>query len=118
MSLLTKHAALAAALSTVDGVTGYQRMPSAPKVGDAWVLMGRGDRGDNAADAFTVAWRARLCVPTNDEVAALELFSGLWEPLYYALGAAGAQVDAFVPVVIPTKAGDIWAYELVCRTGD
>jgi hypothetical protein len=117
MSLVAKAAALAAALSTVEGVTGHPNgMPAAPRVGDAWVQMGRGERA--TGDAFTVAWRVRLCVPTGDEQGALTMFDGLWEDLFYALVGAGTEPDAFAPVVVVTKAGDVWAYEIVCRTGD
>lgn len=115
MSLLEKANELRAALSTVDGVTGYDRMPSAPKPGDAWVGMGRSERA--RGDAFTVAWRVRVHVPAGDERAALEFFDPLWAPLFYALAEA-AEVDGFAPVVIGTKAGDLWAYEIICRTGD
>lgn len=115
MTFLEVRSALKAALSTVDGVTGYGSMPGAPKVGDAWVLMGRAERA--RGDAFTVAWRTRVCVPMDEEKA-LELFEGWWPPLFYALGRVGAEVDAFLPVIVPTKVGDIWAYEIICRTGE
>jgi hypothetical protein len=117
VSLLSAAQALAAAVGAVDGVTGHPAgMPAAPRPGDAWVIMGRGDRAQGSA--FTVAWRVRLCVPANDEQAALTMFDGLWPLLYFALLEAGAEPDTFAPVVIVTRAGDVWAYEIVCRTGD
>lgn len=116
MSFLATAAALAAALSTVDGCTGYTRMPTATRVGDGWPLMGRGERA--AGDAFTVAWRVRVAVPGNDELAALEWFDDRWDALFYALTAAGANVDGWAPYVVVTKQGDVWVYEIICRTGE
>jgi len=116
MSFVAIAGELAAALSTVDGLTGHPKMPAAPRVGDAWCVMGRGNRA--VGDAFDVAWRVRVCVPTGDDAKALELFDTWWSDAFAALTGAGAEVDAFAPIVMATKNGDIWAYEIVCRTGE
>lgn len=116
MSLVAQRDALTAALSTVDGVQGFRVMPAAPRAGDGWPVMGRGERA--AGSAFTVAWRVRVCVPGNDELAALEAFDAMWPSLFFALLEAGAEPDAFAPVIISTKQGDFWAYEIICRTGE
>lgn len=116
MSFVEQRDALVTALSTVDGVAGHPVMPAATRVGDAWPMLGRADRATGTA--FTVAWRVRLCVPANDETGALTFFDGVWGALFRALLSAGAEPDAVAPVVIPTKQGDIWAYEIICRTGE
>jgi hypothetical protein len=55
---------MAAALSTVDGVTCYPIRPRAPKQGDAWLK--RGTSQHVAPGAWETAWQVVLLAPTDE----------------------------------------------------
>lgn len=112
MSLRGTREALAAALDTVAGVTGHVSRPAAYAEGDAWPLLGPGDR--DAGTAFTITWLVRVFVP-QDEVAAADWWDSHWDSLFYALQSAG-HVDRFAPVAVPSTGGDLLMYEISLRT--
>lgn len=59
---------LADALSTVDGVRGFAKKPSAYKSGDGWPLWSGAERWEGSG-MFVSTWRVFVALPT-DEVAA------------------------------------------------
>ena len=108
MSLIGKRAEFAAALSAVAGCRGYEKRPAAPNIGDAWPVMGPGDRASGTA--FTVTWGIRVVVP-DDEYAAAEWWDAHWPPLFYALEPV-CSVQRFEPVVLAAQGGDISAVQI------
>jgi hypothetical protein len=101
VSLTETRQALATALSTVDGVTGYTRPPSALRPGDAWPRFSGMER-DAASGEFMVTWRV-LILLAMDEAAALDSIADLIPGLYAALQPL-AYVQSFTPVVYRTAA--------------
>lgn len=93
------RAALAAAMSTVDGVTGYARraLVPAPKPGDGWVLW-QGMRRDAGA-AFVNAWAVVIAL-SGDEVQADAWIEAHVDDLYDALEPV-MFIDSFEPAVTP-----------------
>lgn len=112
MSLVGDRAAIAAALSTVDGVTGYRSRPTVFTPGDAWPLLGPLDRADGYS--FTATWRVFLVLP-NDEVKASEWLDAHVDALVEALLPVG-YVDQIVPVSLTTEAGDQFAVQITMRS--
>lgn len=55
---------VAAALSTVDGVRGYERAPASRKIGDAWAKWGGQVR--IAPGVFEFAWQILIRMPDDD----------------------------------------------------
>lgn len=115
MSLTGQRGTIARYLSTVDGVTGHEFRPEIPNDGDAWPVLGPGDR--DAGTAFMVTWGVRVFVP-QDEQAASMWWDAHWPALFYALETYVGTVDRFVPVLIQTQAGDQLAFEITIRTGE
>lgn len=68
MSLTGKRAAFKAALDTVPGVKGYESRPSTAKPGDAWPLLGPGER-DEAAGLFAWSWTVGILLPQDRDAA-------------------------------------------------
>jgi len=114
MSLRSTREAFSAALDRVTGVTGHVSRPSVYAEGDAWPLLGPGDR--NSGDAFMITWAVRVFVP-QDEVSAADWWDQHWDELYYALQSVGF-VDRFAPVAVPANGGDLLMYEITVRTGE
>ncbi len=99
MSTDVTRAALAAAMSTVDGVTGYERrgLVKSPRPGDGWVMWRGGQRADGWE--FTNTW-AVVIVLAGDEVQAdtwiethIDALTDALEPVMF--------VEAFQPAVLP-----------------
>ena len=114
MTLRSTREQFAAALDTVAGVTGHVSRPSVYAEGDAWPLLGPGDR--DAGDAFMITWAVRVFVP-QDEVAAADWWDQHWDEIYYALKPFGF-VDRFAPVAVQASGGDLLMYEITVRTGE
>ena len=99
MSTGDTRAALAAALSTVDGVTGYARraLVPAPAPGDGWVQW----RGNLRADgwAFTQTWAVVIAL-AGDEVQADEWIEAHTDDLMDALEPV-MFVESFQPAALP-----------------
>ena len=112
MSLTGDRAAIAAALSTVDGVTGYAYRPTTPLQGDGWPLLGALDRADGTA--FYASWRVWVLMP-QDERAAADWLDSHHEGLVDALEASVGFVDRIEPVVLSTIAGDQFALQITMR---
>lgn len=110
--MITNRASIAAALSTVEGVTGYVEKPPATKVGDAWPQIDQLTRGPG--NAFETTWR--IAVVTGADVGtATDRFDSLIPEVTQALQAV-AYVDLARPVKIPTEAGDLYGAEIIARS--
>jgi hypothetical protein len=109
------RAATAAALSTVEGVNGFERRPATARAGSAWSTFGGGARA--AGTAFMTTWNVFVVVP-QDEDAAVEWFDARWEALFFALEDVG-YVASVVPVLLPVpNAGELKAYQIVMNIGE
>lgn len=111
MSLAGKRFEIAAALSTVTGVTGHASRPAAAMPGDAWPLLGPMARG--MGSAFEVTWLVRVLLP-QDEIAAMEWLDAHWAGLFFALSPIGF-VDSAIPVSLPVAGGEQFAFEITLR---
>jgi hypothetical protein len=105
MSLEGQRAAIAAALSTVDDVTGHQYRPRTLPPGTAWPLLGGLDEGP--ARDFLATWRIVVVLPA-DEIAASKWFDGHHEDVAAALANFG-RVTRIEPGLVQTDAGDMEA---------
>lgn len=115
MSLIGVRGTIAQALSTVPDVTGHEYRPTVPDTGDAWPVLGPGDRG--AGTSFMVTWAVRVFMP-QDEQSASMWWDAHWPALFEALERYAGTVDRFAPVLIQTQAGDQLAFEIAIRTGE
>jgi hypothetical protein len=102
------RAAIAAALSTVDGVTGCAERPAVPEPGQAWPVLVGVDRGPG--DAWAATWRL-LLVLDGDEYVAVGQLEALLSTLAEAL-AEVLYVDHAEPVTIETPAGILLGIEV------
>lgn len=112
MSNADTRTAIAAALTGVDGITGYARRPRAPKTGDAWPLW-RGSQRDGGV-AFVETWAVVIAL-AGDEQAAEEFADARGEELEDALHPV-LFVDTYAPAVVGTDAGDSNALMITGRT--
>lgn len=80
---MTTRSDLAAALSTVDGITGYEWSPAANKSGDAWPQLASLDRGD--IPGFEQSWLVHVRVPGSNGREAAEWAEANAETLVAAL---------------------------------
>lgn len=104
--------ALAAALSTVDGVTGYERRPASPKPGDGWVLW-RGAVRDGGY-AFQETWVCVIQLP-GDEVKADQWIEAHEAALFEALQPL-LFVESFTPAALPVTGGEAFALMITGRS--
>lgn len=112
MSVTDARSAIAAQLSTVAGVSGYEFRPSTIKAGAAWPLLDRLDRGPG--DAFAGEWRIVLALGGDEKTAQTKLDELL--PLVTAALDPVAFVQSATPVVVTTSAGDMFAAEIRARS--
>jgi hypothetical protein len=99
MSIDVQKEAIAAALSTIEGITGYSGRPDALNPGDMFVRWGGWVRADG--DAFLATWSATLVLPQGSEQDAdaeayrvADLIADALQPFMY--------VTEFAPTSIPT----------------
>ena len=112
MGVVSMRADLAAAVSTVAGVTGYPYRPPAPREGDAWPLMGSMDR-DGDSGQFAATWRLIVMLPQAEHAASMFMDERLWD-LVDAVAEFG-WVDRMNPALVITSAGDQNAIEIQLR---
>lgn len=112
MSVMDARAAIAAKLSTVAGVTGYEERPTTIKAGAAWPLLDLLDRGPG--DAFAGDWRVILALGGDERTATAKL-DELLRPVTRALDPV-AFVRSARPVTISTSAGDMFGCEIQVRS--
>lgn len=112
MSFRTTRAEIAAQLSTVTGVQGYEKRPNVITPGDAWALLNSADRGPGLA--FGATWRI-IVILGGDEVTAIDQTDVLLPELAEALDPV-AYVDTVIPVAFATSGGDLYALEITARS--
>jgi hypothetical protein len=112
MTFATTRAELAAQLSTVEGVTGYDKRPTILRPGDAYPLLG--SVGDRSGMAFQVTWRV-IVVLGNDEAAAIDKTEALLPELFEAIEPV-AYVDGAQPFAVPTQGGELICLEITARS--
>lgn len=110
--MITTRANIAAALTTVAGVTGYAKKPKVTRAGDAWPLINQLTRGPGAT--FQTEWRIAVTIGA-DEGSAIDRFDSLVPEITQALQAV-AYVDLARPITIPTEAGDLYGVEIIARS--
>lgn len=117
MSLTATRAALAAALTAVDGVTGYAYPTSTKRPGDAWPLWAGALPPEPGpySHAFVQSWRVEVVLPPDPE-AADEWTSAHVEDLVDAL-AAHLQITGYGPARV-TPQGTAAAYNALVITGE
>jgi hypothetical protein len=108
----TTRASIAAALSTVDGITGYAEKPKAVRAGDAWPLVDLLSRGPG--NAFQTTWRIAVTIAA-DAGTATDKFDSLVPAVTQALQEV-AFVDTARPIAVPTEAGDLYGVEIIARS--
>lgn len=111
MSTAGDRQELAAVLSEIDGVKGFNYRPNVFTTGNAWPLLEVLDSPE--AGAFQATWRVIVILPT-DEVRASEWFDEHHEPISDALGDFG-YVERIEPGLVATEAGDLQAMFLLVR---
>ncbi len=102
--------ALAEAVSTVPGLTGFLFRPPVLVAGQAWPLFVSADRA--AGDAFGGAWRVVVCLG-GDELAASAKTDTVLPDLVQAVDPV-AYVQQVIPGVLSTQAGEMHILELSC----
>ena len=102
---------IAAALSTVDGVTGYAYRPDTARSGDGWALLSRLER--DAATTFMVTWRV-LVLLSPDERTASHWIDAHATLLFEALEPV-AFVGSFEPVEVPIGGSTQLALQIMLR---
>lgn len=118
MSLAGDRQAIAAALSTAPGVTGYEFRPANPRqpvrlrAGDAWPVLGAMDRGPGRA--FEVTWRVLVYLP-HAVVKASEWVDEHHEQLVDALEDVGF-VDRIEVVTIPDGDANPYVLQITMRS--
>jgi hypothetical protein len=107
------RAAIAAALSTVDDVTGYEYKPTTPKAGDAWPLWSGGERGPGRS--FQYAWRVFVLLSKDERLASAWVDEHV-EALVDAMEDNDVgSVDRLDPVAVATSAGELLALQITMR---
>lgn len=104
MSTAETRVAIAEALSTVDGITGYAQkaLAKAPKPGDGWVVRRGGQRADGWA--FMQTWAVVIVLQDGDEIQA-----DRW---------IDAHIDALVDALEPVMFVESWAPAVTPMTGN
>lgn len=111
MSIAGDRAEIAAALSSVDDVTGHQYRPRTLPPGTAWPLLQRLDTVQ--ANTFQATWKVVVILP-GDEISASKWFDAHHEPIADGLADFGF-VDAIEPGLVQTDSGDLEAMFLTVR---
>lgn len=112
MSLTGDRQAIADALSTVTGVTGYPYKPTTPKPGDAWPLLRSLDREDGLM--FAATWTVVVNLPQTER-AASEWVDENYEAVIDGLLPVG-YVEQVRPAVLTTNnSTDRYVLEITMR---
>lgn len=112
MSNADTRQAIADALSTVTGVTGYPANPGTPTVGDGWPQW-RG--GVPHAGALENTWNVLIVLPQDDETSADSFADSHGEALLEAL-RPHLFVDSIAPAEIPSGGGNLYALLITGRS--
>jgi hypothetical protein len=112
VSFTDTRAALAAALSTVDGITGHEKRPAAPKIGAAWPIFDSAVRGPG--DAFEGTWRV-IVLCGGDENTATDFLDDNLPELCAALDPT-AFVDTARAAISKVNGTDVFVVEITARS--
>lgn len=114
MSFTSTRKELALALTTVPGLTGYERRPRVLKLGDAWPLLERAEHGPG--DAWSGTWRVLLFLG-GDEDAATTFMDDTLPLLVAALETQDvAYVDSAFPAITKIDGNDTHIVEVRARS--
>lgn len=109
---MTTRADIAAALSTITGVSGSEYRPSVLGSGVAWAQMAAWDR--DAGQAFIRTWNIFIVLPADERQAAQWLDANL-DAVADAL-RADVFVDRVEPVTLPADSGSLFAALITARS--
>lgn len=114
MTVTDARVTLAAALSKVSGVTGYEFRPKSIKAGAAWPLLQSLDRGPG--NFFEGRWRVLVALGGNEKEAQTKL--DRWLPMITSTleSEDAGYVEQAVPALLSTEAGDMFAAEITVRS--
>lgn len=113
MSLAETRAALAAGLSSIPGVTGYVKRPTAPKSGDAWPIWRGGER-DQPSGLIAYEWALAVVLP-QDEEAAADRIEVLIPAVMSAVGRI-VYVDGVQPANLNTDTSPVYGLLFTSRS--
>lgn len=112
MSFTATRTAIADALSTIDGVTGYAKRPTIWSSGDAIVLV---DRIDHVLGvAYQATWRIVLLL-SGDEGLAIDQLDELFPAVCEALNPI-AFVDSATPEAVSVEGQNMTAVIILARS--
>lgn len=111
MFITSTRATLAAALNTVDGITGHEYRPTVLGPGDAWPYLAAVDRA--VASAWEATWSVWV-VLSPDERQSSVLTDTLLPDLVEALDEV-AYTEQVELVQFDSGAGDLFALRIRCR---
>lgn len=97
--------ALATALSTVAGVTGYPRRPAVVKAGDAWPQWA-GSQNDGGR-GFVETWNVLVVLPADETGA--DTFADAKQSLLITALSPVMFVESFAPATMASEVGDVYA---------
>lgn len=112
MSLVNDRAEIAAALSTVTDVNGYEYRPTTPRPGDAWPTLPTLERVGGLV--WQATWTVIVFLP-QDERAASAWIDDHFLAIVTALQVPGF-ADAAEPGVMQTSGGDQYVLEITMRS--
>jgi hypothetical protein len=104
---------VAAALSTVGGVTGFPRRPAVMRAGDAWPQWRGSERA--GGESFEVTWQILIVLPAADETSADSFADSHLDALADALRSL-LFIDTVGPASIPSEGGDLYALMITGRS--
>ena len=100
MSNAETRQAIAEAMTTVAGITGYPTTPSTPRVGDAWPQWRGAERAGGSA--YTNTWNVLVVLPQDDEVTADGFADTHFDDIHDALEPV-LFIDGMQPAEIPVS---------------
>lgn len=112
MSNASTRAAIAVALSTVSGVTGYPRRPVAAKVGDGWPQWGGSER--DGGQSFAETWNVLVVLPPDETSA--DVFADSHQDALIAALRPVLFVTSFAPANYKADDGDVYALLITGRS--
>lgn len=98
------RAAIAAALSGVDGLAGSEYRPATPGAGQAWPVW-RSTGLEQGGCARVVRWYVLTCLAAGDEASSAAAVDEVLEPVIGALRALGLVIELAEPVRLPLESG-------------
>lgn len=110
MSIADDRSELAGALSTVEGVHGWQYRPTGIRTGHAWPLL---DVLQGSPAGFQATWHVLVVLP-SDERKASEWLDAKHEAIAEALEYFGF-VEQIYPEGLRTPEGDLQVMRLILR---